>query len=44
VPDPVVPGTPEHVFQAGIQGFEIEMAVGIDERCHGTKKKEERFL
>jgi hypothetical protein len=44
VSDPVIPGALEHVFQAGIQGFEIEMAVGIDEQRHDTKKKEERFL
>jgi hypothetical protein len=31
VSNAVVPRMLEHVFQAGIQGFEIEMAVGIDE-------------
>jgi hypothetical protein len=37
VSDPVVPGAPEHVFQAGVQGFEIEMAVRVNEQRHGTK-------
>jgi len=36
VSDPVVPGALEDVFQAGVEGFEIEMAVGIDERRHET--------
>jgi hypothetical protein len=28
---------PEHVFQAGIQGFEIEVTVGIDKQCHAAE-------
>jgi len=36
VSDPVVPGALENVFQAGVERFEIEVTVGIDERRHVT--------